>query len=146
MEMLLLVSMGMLGGIVNVTRWLIDSNVRRASLFAYFYKPAAGGAIALGAFVVFKASQLIMVGPAQEAASTVTASVFLLAALGLVSGFCADKALQQIGKAADTVFHSQMPSGQKMPPQEVEWSSAHLQVVAPAPDRHEGSVRKPLRR
>ncbi len=145
-QMFLLVSMGMLGGMVNVTRWLVGSNMQRPPLLAYFYKPAVGGAIALGAFVVFKASQLVIVGPGPEGGSTVTASVFLLAGLGLVSGFCADKALRQIEKAADAVFSSQIGAGQEMAAQEVARSPAHLQVVMPAADRHAGvGTRKPIR-
>ena len=115
MEMFLLVSMGMLGGIINATRWLVDRSWRGPSLPTYFYKPAVGGAIALGAFVVFRASQLIVGGPVQDGAVSVTASIYLLAALGLVSGFCADKALRQIEKVADRLFHSENPSGSKVP-------------------------------
>jgi len=115
MEMVLLVSMGMLGGIINATRWLVDRSVSRSSLFAYFYKPAVGGAIALGAFVVFRATQLIIGGQVQNGAVTVTASIYLLAGLGLVSGFCADKVLRQIEKAADGLVHSATSSSAKVP-------------------------------
>ncbi len=115
MEMILLVSMGMLGGIINATRWLVDRSVSRSSLFAYFYKPAVGGAIALGAFVVFRATQLIIGGQVQNGAITVTASIYLLAGLGLVSGFCADKVLRQIEKAADGLIHSATSSSAKVP-------------------------------
>jgi hypothetical protein len=115
MEMFLLVSMGMLGGIINATRWLVDRASDRPSLLAYFYKPAVGGAIALGAFVVFRATQLIVGGQVQDGAVAVTASVYLLAGLGLVSGFCADKALGQLEKAADGLFHSETQSGAKVP-------------------------------
>src|SRR3979411_2948730 len=97
----LTIPMGMLGGIINATRWLVDRASDRPSLLAYFYKPAVGGAIALGAFVVFRATQLIVGGQVQDGAVAVTASVYLLAGLGLVSGFCADKALRQLEKAAD---------------------------------------------
>jgi hypothetical protein len=99
MEMFLLVSMGMLGGIIGVTRWLVKS-ARPPKLAEYFYRPALGGIIALGASVVFKAGQVIIGAQAQDGATAVAASVFLLAALGLVSGLCADKALERIEKAA----------------------------------------------
>jgi hypothetical protein len=39
MEMFLLVSMGMLGGIINVTRWLVDRSSPNPALLEYFYKP-----------------------------------------------------------------------------------------------------------
>jgi hypothetical protein len=115
MEMFLLVSMGMLGGIINATRWLVDRASDRPSLLAYFYKPAVGGAIALGTFVVFRATQLIVGGQVQDGALAVTASVYLLAGLGLVAGFCADKALRQLEKAADGLFHSESPSRANAP-------------------------------
>jgi hypothetical protein len=111
MEMFLLVSMGMLGGIINATRWLVDRSSPNSSLLEYLYKPAVGGVIALGVFVVFRASQLILGGQAQDGAVVVTASIYLLAGLGLVSGFCADNAVRQIEKAADRLFHSGTPSG-----------------------------------
>ena len=113
--MVLLVSMGMLGGIIDATRWLVDRSVSRPSLLAYFYKPAMGGAIALGAFVVFRATQLIIGGQVQDGVVTVTASIYLLAGLGLVSGFCANKVLKQIEQAADGLFHSQTSSSAKVP-------------------------------
>jgi hypothetical protein len=115
MEMVLLVSMGMLGGIIDATRWLVDRSVSRPSLLAYFYKPAMGGAIALGAFVVFRATQVIIGGQVQDGVVTVTASIYLLAGLGLVSGFCANKVLQQIEQAAGGLFHSETSSSAKMP-------------------------------
>jgi hypothetical protein len=133
MEMFLLVSMGMLGGIINVTRWLVDLGSRRPSLFAYFYKPAVGAVIALGAFIVFKASQLIIVGHAEDGATGVAASIFLLAALGLVSGFCADKALRQIEKAADRLLRSDAtPEPARSMAQETMQPAGHLKVVGSA--------------
>jgi hypothetical protein len=133
MEMFLLVSMGMLGGIINVTRWLVEPGSHRPSLFAYFYKPAVGAAIALGAFIVFKASQLIIVGHAEDGATGVAASIFLLAALGLVSGFCADKALRQIEKAADRLLRSDAtPEPTRSTGRETPQSVGHLQVVGSA--------------
>jgi hypothetical protein len=142
MEMFLLVSMGMLGGIINVTRWLVEepkagkeesTGSHRPSLFAYFYKPAVGAAIALGAFIVFKASQLILVGHAEDGATGVAASIFLLAALGLVSGFCADKALRQIEKAADRLLRSDTPpEPTRSMARETPQPGVHLQVVGSA--------------
>jgi hypothetical protein len=124
MEMFLLMSMGMLGGIISVTRWLMKP-AARPFLSEYFYRPALGGIMALGAFVVFKAGQVIIGAQAQDGATAVAASVFLLAALGLVSGLCADKALERIEKAAG-LFRTDDPAGPR--PRGV----AHLKVVEPA--------------
>jgi hypothetical protein len=50
-----------------------------------------------------------------------------LAGLGLVSGFCADKALRQIEKAADGLFHSETPTSAKVPdPRDRPIVPAHL--------------------
>jgi transposase len=47
--------------------------------------------------------------------------------LGLVSGFCADKALRQIEKAADGLFHSETPTSAKVPdPRDRPIVPAHL--------------------
>jgi hypothetical protein len=43
--------------------------------------------IALGIYVLFRAMQLFFGGVSQDSAATVSTSVFLLAALGLASGF-----------------------------------------------------------
>jgi hypothetical protein len=115
MEMFLLVSMGMLGGIINVTRWIVDRSSPNPSLLEYFYKPAVGAVIALAVFVVFRASQLILAGQAPDGTAAVTASIYLLAGLGLVSGFCADEAVRQIEKLATRLFQSGTPSGAKAP-------------------------------
>jgi hypothetical protein len=130
MEMFLLVAMGMLGGIISATRWLVDRASRKPVLAAYFYKPALGGIIAMCAFVVFKAGQLIIGAHAQDGAMGVTASIFLLAALGLVSGLGADKALEQIEKAAG-LFRPEAGSAARQPaPQEAK---PLLQVVRSGP-------------
>jgi len=110
MQMYLLVLMGMLGGVIKATEWLIKP-AATPSWFEYFYKPVLGGVIALGVFVAFKATELIIVGPASDGTATVAASVFLLAALGLVSGFGADKAPEQIEKAAEGIFAAGRPRG-----------------------------------
>jgi len=108
MQMYLLVLMGMLGGMIKATEWLVKpvalDPAARPSLSGYFYKPALGGGIALGVFVAFKGAELVIVGPTSDGSTPVTASIFLLAALGLVSGFGADKALEQIEKAATRIF------------------------------------------
>ena len=103
MQMYLLVLMGMLGGMIKATEWLIKP-MAKPSWSEYFYKPVLGGVIALGVFVAFKATELIIIGPAPDGATTVAASVYLLAALGLVSGFGVDKAIEQIEKAAAGMF------------------------------------------
>jgi hypothetical protein len=108
MQMSLLVLMGMLGGIIKVTDWLIKPpalpSQQRPSWSEYFYRPLLGGGLAFVGFLLFEATKLIIVGPTPESTTTVAASVFLLAALGLVSGFRADKVLELIEKAAMSMF------------------------------------------
>jgi hypothetical protein len=128
MEMFLLVSMGMLGGIISATRWLVDRSASRSSLSEYLYKPAVGGAIALGAFVVYRSSQLIIGGQIQDGnTAAVTASIYLLAGLGLVSGFCADKALRWIEKTAAGLLSSETQPGSIKTPAPID----HQAVPAP---------------
>jgi len=52
-EMFLLILMGLLGGIINVTRSFIDPTTTRPSILEFLYRPALGGVIALGIFVLF---------------------------------------------------------------------------------------------
>jgi hypothetical protein len=61
-----------------------------------FYWPVAGAVIALGIYVLFRATQLFFGGGSQDSTATVSTSVFLLAALGLASAFalasdCSDR-------------------------------------------------------
>lgn len=65
----------------------------------------AGAVIALGIYVLFRAMQLFFGAGSQDNAATVSTSVFLLAALGLASGFCAREAVAQIEGAATRILH-----------------------------------------
>ena len=103
-EMYLLVLMGFLGGIINVTRFFIDPATPSPSILEFLYKPALGGVIALGIFVLYRASQLFLGVQTQDGTVTGSSSMFLLAALGLVSGFCASDAVKQIERAAGRLF------------------------------------------
>ena len=87
--------MGMLGGVINVTRCFIEKSLDTPSIPDLIYKPAMGAVVALGIYVLFRASQLFFAGqsPAGAVAST---SIFLLAGLGLASGVCANDAIGQI--------------------------------------------------
>jgi hypothetical protein len=95
LEMLLLVCMGSLGGVIGVTRCFVDAEPNPAAR-DLCYRPVAGAVIALGIYVLFRATQLFFGGGGQDSATTVSTSVFLLAALGLASGFCAREAVAQI--------------------------------------------------
>jgi hypothetical protein len=95
MEMLLLVCMGMLGGVISVTRSFIEKSLTNPSISDLIYKPAIGGAVALGIYVLFRASQLFIAGQSQTGAVAST-SIFLVAGLGLASGVCASDAIGQI--------------------------------------------------
>jgi len=103
-EMFLLILMGFLEGIINVTRSFINPTTPRPSILEFLYKPALGGVIALGIFVLFRASQLFLGVQNQAGTATGSSSMFLLAALGLISGFCANDAVSQIEYAAAQLF------------------------------------------
>jgi hypothetical protein len=96
LEMFLLVCMGVLDGVISVTRGFFDPSMPNPSTRDLCYGPVAGAVIALGIYVLFRASQLFFSGPNQDAATTVTTSIFVLAGLGLASGFCASEAVRQI--------------------------------------------------
>jgi len=95
-EMFLLVCMGLLGGVISVMRCFVDPSLKSPAIAEFFYKPAAGAAISLGVYVLFRAAQIFLGVQNQGGAATVSTSVFLLAGLGLASGFCASDALAQI--------------------------------------------------
>jgi hypothetical protein len=99
-QMFLLVCMGLLGGVLSVMRCFVDPSLKNPTIAEFFYKPAAGAAISLGVYVLFRAAQIFMGMQNQSGATTVSTSVFLLAGLGLASGFCATQALAQIESVA----------------------------------------------
>ncbi len=100
LEMLLLVCMGALGGVIGVTRCFVDTSTPNPTARDLCYRPVAGAVIALGIYVLFRATQLFFGGGNQDNATTASTSVFLLAALGLASGFCAREAVAQVEFAA----------------------------------------------
>jgi hypothetical protein len=99
-EMALLVCMGLLGGIISVIRYFVDPSLPNPSISEFLYKPAAGGVLAFGTFILFRASQLLLGVQDQGAASSGSTSIFLLAFLGLISGLCANDAISQIEAAS----------------------------------------------
>lgn len=104
LEMLLLVGMGALGGVIAVTRCFVDTSTPNPRARDLCYRPVAGGVIALGIYVLFRAMQLLFGGGSQDGGATVSTSIFLLAALGLASGFCAREAVAQIEVAATRIL------------------------------------------
>lgn len=100
LEMLLLVCMGALGGVIGVTRCFVDRSTPNPTARDLCYRPVAGAVIALGIYVLFRATQLFFGGGSQDNAITASTSVFLLGALGLASGFCAREAVSQIERVA----------------------------------------------
>jgi hypothetical protein len=105
-EMFLLVCMGLLGGVISVMRCFVDPSLKNPVIAEFFYKPAAGAAISLGVYVLFRAAQIFLGVQNQGGAATVSTSVFLLAGLGLASGFCATDALAQIEFVATRLLRS----------------------------------------
>jgi len=99
-EMFLLVCMGLLGGVISVMRCFVDPSLKTPAIAEFFYKPAAGAAISLGVYVLFRAAQIFLGVQTQGGTGTVSTSVYLLAGLGLASGFCATQALATIESVA----------------------------------------------
>ena len=95
-EMFLLVCMGLLGGVISVMRCFVDPRLKSPAIAEFFYKPAAGAAISLGVYVLFRAAQIFLGVQSDAGTGTASTSIFLLAGLGLASGFCATDALAQI--------------------------------------------------
>jgi hypothetical protein len=95
-EMFLLVCMGLLGGVISVMRCFVDPKLKKPTIAEFFYKPAAGAAISLGVYVLFRAAQIFLGVQSNTGTGAVSTSIFLLAGLGLASGFCATDALAQI--------------------------------------------------
>jgi hypothetical protein len=119
LEMLLLIFMGALGAVIAVTRYFVDPSVPNPAARDLCYRPAAGAVIALGIYVLFRAAQLFFGGGGQDA-TTVSTSVFVLAALGLASGFCAKEAVAQIERVATRLLQ-----GAKAPP-DPDWTTRGL--------------------
>jgi hypothetical protein len=99
-EMFLLVCMGLLGGVISVMRCFVDPTLKSPAIAEFFYKPAAGAAISLGVYVLFRATQIFLGVQGNTDSGTASTSIFLLAGLGLASGFCATQALATIESIA----------------------------------------------
>src|SRR5215472_5948942 len=99
-EMFLLVCMGLLGGVISVMRCFVDPKLKSPAIAEFFYKPAAGAAISLGVYVLFRATQIFLGVQGNTDSGTASTSIFLLAGLGLASGFCATQALATIESVA----------------------------------------------
>jgi hypothetical protein len=95
MVMFLLVCMGALGGVINVTRCFVEKSLDNPPIPDLIYKPAMGAVVALGIYILFRASQLFIAGQSQTGGVAST-SIFLVAGLGLASGVCASDAIGQI--------------------------------------------------
>ncbi len=115
MEMFLLVCMGALGGVISVTRAFAKSQAEWPSLRDLIYMPAAGGVIALGMYVLFRASQLFLTGQTPDAGASASTSIFLLAGLGLASGVCASDAIARIEELARGLLRSKGEKGAPEP-------------------------------
>jgi hypothetical protein len=107
----LLVCMGLLGGVISVMRYFVDPSLKNPAIGELFYEPAAGAAISLGVYVLFRAAQMFMGMQTQDGASTMSTSIFLLAGLGLASGYCAGEALAQIESVASRLLRTPTQNG-----------------------------------
>jgi hypothetical protein len=111
LEMLLLVIMGALGGVISVARCFVETKPGNPTPRDLCYRLLAEAVIALGIYVLFRAMQMFFGGVNQDTATTVSTSVFLLAALGLASGFCAREAMAQLEAAAKRILRRSEGSG-----------------------------------
>jgi hypothetical protein len=125
--MVLLVCMGALGGVISLTRCFVEKNLPNPAIPELFYKPAMGAVVALGIYVLFRATQLFFTGSGQTE-GTASTSIFVLAALGLASGVCASDAIGQIEYLAARVLRR---SGQVSSPQ-TSTESAPLPLPPPS--------------
>jgi hypothetical protein len=99
-EMFLVICMGVLGGVTSVMRCFVDPSLKKSIIGDFFYKPLAGAVISLGIYVLFRAAQIFLGVQNQDSATAGSTSIFVLAGLGLASGFCAIEALGQIEAVA----------------------------------------------
>lgn len=81
--------------VISLTRSFIEKSLTKPSISDLIFKPAIGGAVALGIYVLFRATQLFIAGQSQTGGVAST-SIFLVAGLGLASGVCASDAIGQI--------------------------------------------------
>jgi hypothetical protein len=105
-EIFLVICMGVLGGLTSVMRSFVDPSQKRVIFADLFYRPLAGAVIALGIYVLFRAAQIFLGVQAQDSAASGSTSIFVLAGLGLASGFCAIEALGQIELVAKRLLRS----------------------------------------
>ena len=87
-------------------RCLFDPSLKTPTIAEFFYRPAAGAAISIGVYVLFRAAQIFLGVQSQGGAATASTSIFLLAGLGLASGFCATEALGQIDFVAISLLRT----------------------------------------
>jgi hypothetical protein len=97
LEMVLLIFMGMLGGLIGATRCLVDlAYSHRPRISDLLYRPTVGAVVALAAFVLFRAGQILLGNENPGGTVTGATGLFLLAFLGLVSGLRAKEVVDQL--------------------------------------------------
>ena len=91
-----------LDGQINKTPQLARSD--RPLISEYFYRPAVGAVVALAAFVLFRAGQILLGNENPSGTVTGATGLFLLAFLGLVSGLRAKDVIDQLEAGFFRVF------------------------------------------
>jgi hypothetical protein len=94
--------------VISVMRYFVDPSLKNPAIGEFFYKPAAGAAISLGVYVLFR---VFMEMQTQDGASTMSTSIFMLAGLGLASGYYASEALAQIESVASLLLRTPTQNG-----------------------------------
>jgi len=111
----LLLCMGALGGEISVTYAFCNPYLKSPGTVEWFYRPMAGGAIALAIYVLFRAAQLGLGVQSQDEGTGLSLSIYLLAALGLASGIAVDEAIHTIQASAHRLLRGRKDD--RVPPE-----------------------------
>jgi len=115
LTLILVMSMGALGGTINLTRMYLRSrNDDSASLSGgalYLFRPILGAITALAVFILAKAGVLIVANPVPGGGAAL--SPFFISFLGIISGLLADQALDTIQRTGNSWFKKSGDIGNK---------------------------------
>lgn len=103
--LLLVMSMGALGGIVRLLRDYGDKTRSNPDARDYFFVPLIGLVVAIGGFVLAKAGLLLLSSTRQEA----SLSPFMIGLVGIVSGLLAREVIDAIAQAGANIMGQQGP-------------------------------------
>lgn len=115
LTLILVMSMGALGGTINLTRMYLRSRTEDAGSFPggslYLFRPILGAITALAVFILAKAGVLIVATPVPGGGAAL--SPFFISFLGIISGLLADQALDTIQRAGNSWFKQTGDAGRE---------------------------------